>query len=103
VLVTESTPFGLHDLKLAVDVVKTLKIPFGIIINRWGLGDSRVEEYCETEGIPILLKIPNDRKIAELYSCGIPFIREMPGWNEKFLGVFEAIKLQLEGGEEART
>lgn len=103
VLVTESTPFGLHDLKLAVDVVKTLKIPFGIIINRWGLGDSRVEEYCETEGISILLKIPNDRKIAELYSKGITFIREMPGWNEKFLGVFEAIKLQLEGGEEART
>lgn len=103
VLVTESTPFGFHDLKLAIDVVRTLKIPFGIIINRWGLGDSRVEEYCKAEGIPVLLKIPNDLKIAELYSRGIPFVQEMPEWNEKFFGMFEAIKLQLAGIEEART
>ncbi|PAV10875.1 (4Fe-4S)-binding protein [Methanosarcina spelaei] len=103
VLVTESTPFGFHDLRLAVDVVRSLKVPFGVIINRWGLGDSRVEEYCKAEGIPILLKIPNDLKIAELYSRGIPFVREMPEWNEKFLGMFEAIKLQLADTEEART
>jgi len=103
VLVTESTPFGFHDLKLAIDIVRAIKIPFGVIINRWGLGDSRVEEYCKAEGISVLLKIPNDLKIAELYSRGIPFVREMPGWDEKFLGVFEAIKLQLAGIEEART
>jgi len=103
VLVTESTPFGFHDLRLAVDVVRAMKIPFGVVINRYGLGDSRVEEYCKAEGIPVLLKIPNDRKIAELYSRGIPFVREMPEWNEKFLGMFEAIKLQLTGKEEART
>ena len=70
VLVTESTPFGFHDLKLAIDVVKKVKIPFGVVINRYGLGDSKVEEYCKTEGIPVLLKIPNDRKIAELYFPG---------------------------------
>lgn len=103
VLVTESTLFGFHDLKLAVGVVRALKIPFGVIINRWGLGDSRVEEYCKAEGIPVLLKIPNDLRIAELYSRGIPFVREMPEWKEKFLGMFEAIKLQLAGVEEART
>lgn len=103
VLVTESTPFGFHDLRLAIDVVRSLKVPFGVIINRWGLGDSRVEEYCKAEGIPILLKIPNDLKIAELYSRGIPFVREMPEWNEKFLCMFEAIKLQLADTEEART
>jgi MinD superfamily P-loop ATPase len=103
VLVTESTPFGFHDLRLAIDVVKSIKVPFGVIINRWGLGDSRVEEYCKAEGIPVLLKIPNDLKIAELYSRGIPFVREMPEWNEKFLGMFEAIKLQLAGVEEAKT
>lgn len=101
VLVTESTPFGFHDLRLAVDIVAELKIPFGVIINRWGLGDSSVEDYCKAKGIPILLKIPNDRKIAELYSQGIPFVREMPGWNEKFLSVFEAIKIQLAGLEVA--
>jgi MinD superfamily P-loop ATPase len=102
VLVTESTPFGFHDLRLAVDVVRAIEIPFGVIINRYGLGDSSVEEYCKAEGIPVLLKIPNDRKIAELYSQGIPFVREMPEWNEKFLAMFEAIKLQLAGIEEAR-
>ena len=101
VLVTESTPFGFYDLRLAVDVVRAIKVPFGVIINRYGLGDSRVEEYCKAEGIPVLLKIPNDRKIAELYSKGIPFVREMPEWNERFLGVFEAIKFQLAGKEEA--
>lgn len=100
VLVTESTPFGFHDLKLAIDVLNTMKIPFGVIINRYGLGDSQVEDYCKTKGIPVLLKIPNDRKIAELYSRGIPFVREMPEWNEKFLGMFEAIKSQLAGGRE---
>ena len=103
VLVTEPTPFGLYDLKLAIDVVKMLKIPFGVVVNRYGLGDLKVEEYCETEGIPILLKIPNERKIAELYSQGIPFVREMPEWNEKFLCMFEAIKSQLSCGKEVRT
>ncbi|AKB83123.1 cell division ATPase MinD [Methanosarcina barkeri 3] len=103
VLVTESTPFGFHDLRLAVDVVRSLKVPFGVVINRWGLGDSRVEEYCKAEGISILLKIPNNLKIAELYSRGIPFVQEMPEWNEKFRGMFEAIKLQLADTEEART
>lgn len=103
VLVTESTPFGFHDLQLAIGVVRALNIPFGVIINRWGLGDSRVEEYCKVEGIPVLLKIPNDLRIAELYSCGIPFVQEMPEWKEQFLGMFEAIKLQLAGVEEART
>lgn len=103
VLVTESTPFGFHDLRLAVNVVRSLKVPFGVVINRWGLGDSRVEEYCKAEGIPILLRIPNYLKIAELYSRGIPFVREMPEWNEKFIGMFEAIKLQLADTEKART
>jgi len=103
VLVTESTPFGFHDLRLAVNVVRSLKVPFGLVINRWGLGDSRVEEYCKAEGIPILLRIPNYLKIAELYSRGTPFVREMPEWNEKFIGMFEAIKLQLADTEEART
>jgi MinD superfamily P-loop ATPase len=103
VLVTESTPFGFHDLKLAIDVVRAIKIPFGVIINRYGLGDSKVEDYCKAEGIPVLLKIPNDRKIAELYSRGIPFIREMPEWIEKFLYMFETIKSQLAGGKEEPT
>ncbi|MFX0094193.1 MAG: ATP-binding protein [Candidatus Hodarchaeota archaeon] len=95
ILVTEPTPFGLHDLKIAVKVVQTLKIPHGIIINRDGIGDDRIEEYCQEESIPILMKIPNDRKIAHFYSKGIPFSQEMPEWKEKFRELLEQIKQEL--------
>lgn len=91
ILVTEPTPFGLHDLELAVEVLRKMEIPFGVIINREGIGDQKVQEYYKEEGIPILLTIPVDRKIAELYSRGVPFVLEMPGWKEKFLDVFEHI------------
>jgi len=69
-LVTEPTPFGLHDLKLAIDTMYELKKNFGVIINRSGIGNDNVEFYCKHENIPIIAKIPNDRKIAELYSSG---------------------------------
>ncbi len=98
VLVTESTPFGFHDFKLALEAVKLTNIPFGVVINRDGLGDSRVEEFCRAEKVPVLLKIPNDRRIARLYSEGVPFVEEMPGWKEKFAGMFEAIKSKVDPG-----
>jgi len=91
VLVTEPTPFGLHDLELAVEVLRKMEISFGVIINREGIGDQTVQEYCREEGIPILLTIPMNRKIAELYSRGVPFVLKMPEWKEKFSGVFEHI------------
>ena len=99
VLVTESTPFGFNDLKLAIDVVRALEIPFGVIINRDGLGDSTVEEYCRAEGIPILLRIPNDMRIARLYSEGVPFVKEMPEFKEKFTAMFETIKASVLSGK----
>lgn len=92
ILVTESTPFGFHDFLLALEATRALKIPVGVIINRDGLGDSRVEDFCVAEGIPILLRIPNDRIIARFYSEGIPFVNEMPEWKEKFEDMFETIK-----------
>ncbi len=70
ILVTEPTPFGLHDLKLAVETMKKLDRPFGVVINRYGIGNKGVEEYCCNENIQILAKIPNDKKIAEQYSRG---------------------------------
>jgi MinD superfamily P-loop ATPase len=91
-LVTEPTPFGLHDLKIAVQVLKKMKIPFGVIINRAGVGDRKVYEYCEEERTPILLEIPFQRRIAELYSRGIPFSLEMPEWREKFQTLFSQIE-----------
>ena len=91
-LVTEPTPFGLNDLVLAVEVVRKLGIPCGVLINRVGVGDEEVERYCHREGIPILLKIPLDRRIASLYSKGIPLIEGMPRWREEFLRLFQDIK-----------
>ena len=91
ILVTEPTPFGLHDLKLAVEVVRHLNIPFGIIINREGVGDKNVEMYCRQEKIPVLMKIPHDEEIARLYSYGIPFATKIPGWSEMFIELFYLI------------
>jgi len=91
-LVTEPTPFGLNDLSLAVEVVRKLGITCGVVINRVGVGDEKVESYCHEQGIPILLKIPLDRKIATLYSKGIPLIQGMPEWRNAFLRLFQDIE-----------
>ena len=91
-LVTEPTPFGLHDLKAAVGVARALKLPISVIINRDGIGDDRVERYCEQEDIPIPLKIPFDRRIAFLYSHGTPFIDELSEWRERFIALYERLK-----------
>jgi MinD superfamily P-loop ATPase len=92
VLVTEPTPFGLHDLKIAVEVLRKVGIPFGVVINRAGIGDKKVYEYCKEENIRILLEIPYQRRIAELYSKGVPFSLEMPEWQEKFQALYNQIK-----------
>ena len=99
VLVTEPTPFGLHDLSMAVDVVQELEIPFGVIINRAGIGDEGVEEFCKKNDIPILLEIPFNRQIAELYSRGIPFVKEMPEWRKQFKDLYNHIVELIENGE----
>jgi MinD superfamily P-loop ATPase len=78
ILVTEPTPFGLHDLKLAIDTIRLLKINFGVVINRFGIGNDDVIDYCQRENIPTLAKIPNDRRIAELYSCGELIYKKIP-------------------------
>jgi len=91
VLVTEPTPFGLNDLVLAVETVRQLKISCGVVINRAGVGDGKVEEYCRRESIPILLTIPLDTKIARLYSNGITLVAGMPMWKNDFVRLFEKI------------
>jgi len=70
VLVTEPTPFGLNDLVLAVEMVRTMKIPFGVVINRSDIGDDAVKKYCRDQDIEILLELPHDRRVAEAYSKG---------------------------------
>jgi MinD superfamily P-loop ATPase len=91
-LVTEPTPFGLHDLKLAVGAVQILNIPLGLVINRSDLGDDKVREYAYQEDLPILMEIPFDRQIAEAYSKGEMLVDVMPKWKDKFLGLHEEIK-----------
>ena len=94
-LVTEPTPFGLHDLKLAVEVVRRMKLPFGVVINRDGVGDKRVELYCQQEEIPVLLKIPHNTRIASLYSDGQPFVNHMPELKKDFQGLLNRIKQEV--------
>ena len=78
ILVTEPTPFGLHDLKLAVETVRLLGKEFVVVLNRHGIGDDQVERYCETEGIELTARIPNSRYIAETYAAGKLLYREVP-------------------------
>jgi MinD superfamily P-loop ATPase len=92
VLVTEPTPFGLHDLRITVQVLRNMTIPFGVVINRAGIGDKKVYEYCREENIRILLEIPYQRKIARLYSRGAPFSLKMPEWKAKFQALHNEIR-----------
>jgi len=92
IMVTEPTPFGLNDLTLAVKTVKELKIPCGIVINRDGIGNSGVKEYCYRENLPILLTIPFDMEIARNYSRGITLVQGMSVWKGCFSMLFKEIQ-----------
>jgi MinD superfamily P-loop ATPase len=100
-LITEPTPFGLNDLILAVETVKELKVPCGVVINRAGVGNGKVEEYCLKENIPVLLIIPLDTEIARLYSKGITMVEGMPQWKERFMALFD--RIQEITGERSRS
>ena len=91
ILVTEPTPFGLNDLILAVEVLKKLKIPFGVVINRADIGDEKVERYCQDSKIPVLMCIPFDKEIAVAYSKGIPIVEVKPKYIQEFEKLFEKI------------
>jgi MinD superfamily P-loop ATPase len=88
VLVTEPTPFGLNDLILAVEVLRKMAIPFGVVINRADIGDAKVEGYCGKENIPILMKIPFKKEIAMSYSEGIPIVEKDPSYRDKFNNLY---------------
>jgi len=90
-LVTEPTPFGLNDLVLAVETVRQLGIPCGVVLNRAGVGDGKTEEYCSKENIPILLTIPLDTNIASFYSRGIPLVEGMPDYKQSFIELYKKI------------
>ena len=96
ILVTEPTPFGLHDLKLAVAALREMKMPFGVVVNRDGSGDDRVNEYCKTEGIELIAAIADSREVAELYSRGEVVYRR----NNAFTSGIDTVARWLEKGFE---
>jgi MinD superfamily P-loop ATPase len=102
-LVTEPTPFGLNDLVLAVGMVRSLGIPFGVVINRCDIGDAAVREYCAGEGIPVLLELAEDRRIAEAYSRGVPAVSAVPELAPLFRGLADRLAGLASGRSAAVT
>ncbi|AQQ71797.1 ParA-like protein [Limihaloglobus sulfuriphilus] len=100
-LVTEPTPFGLNDLELAVGMVRELKLPFAVAVNRSDIGDDSVVNYCQREDIEIMIKIPNDRKVAESYSRGILMVEAIPDYKQKFLKLYENVKRTVDNPKTA--
>ena len=90
-LVTEPTPFGLHDLRLAVQVAQELTIPTGVIINRDGVGDDGVDDFCRETGLPVLMRIPLDQRIAEGIARGTPLIHVFPEYVDQFRALYGQI------------
>lgn len=96
ILVTEPTPFGLHDLLLAVEVLKRLQIPFGVVLNKSDIGDQQVEKYCQENKIPILMSLPMDKEIAIAYSKGLPLIELGDRYKQKFISLFQNVNKEYE-------
>ena len=94
-LVTEPTPFGLYDLKLAVDMVRELKLPFGLIINKSGNNDYLIEEYASSENIEIITRILDDRRIAEAYSRGEIIVDAIPEYQEVFIPLLNLLESKV--------
>jgi len=95
VLVTEPTPFGLNDLALAVETVKMLGVPCGLVINRAGADSNKLDEFCLKERIPVLLTIPLSMEIARLCSKGIILVAGMPKWHKSFIMLYNQIQEQV--------
>lgn len=90
-LVTEPTPFGLHDLTLAVELVQKLELRAGVVINRADIGDNKVEAYCAKEGVPVLMRLPYDQKLAINYAQGVPAVGALPEYKQRFLQLYHDI------------
>jgi MinD superfamily P-loop ATPase len=105
-LVTEPTPFGLHDLKLAVELVRQLNLPFAVAVNRDGIGNRDVEKYCQAQKIDIAFRLPDDRCIAEAYSSGQMIVDISDNYRQQFLSVYdylERVKVRLNDAKRLRV
>jgi MinD superfamily P-loop ATPase len=96
-LVTEPTPFGLHDVRVAAQVAREeLGVPIGVVINREGVGDEGVDTFCAEAEIPILLRFPLDRRVAEAYADGVPMVEALPEYRRDFEQLFAKIDAQTQ-------
>lgn len=102
-LVTEPTPFGLHDLKLAVEMVRVLNQPFGVVINRADLGNGQVRDYCASQRIDVLLEIPDDRQLAEAYSRGVLACAALPQYDALFAELWDRLTTLKEGRQHSKS
>jgi len=92
VIVSEPTPFGVSDMKMVVEMLRNMNIDFGVIVNKAGLGDDEIYEYCDEENIEILQQIPFDLEIAKLYASGSILSHEIENYREKFELILNKIK-----------
>ncbi len=99
VLVTEPTPFGLNDLRLAVEMVRMLAIPLAVVINRVGVGDDRVAEFCRAEHIDVWAEIPDDRRIGEVYARGQLVCEALPEYGSLFGGLLDRAQQHAQTAE----
>lgn len=97
ILVTEPTPFGLFDLKLAVSALEELRIPHGVILNRADVGTRETRDYLTSKGIPLLMEIPFDRRIAEGYARGQSLIAVLPEWKAAFQRLADTLRARPNG------
>jgi MinD superfamily P-loop ATPase len=96
ILVTEPTPYGLHDLELSVEVVRdAMGLPVRVVVNRAGEGDDEVERYCAREGLPVLLRIPFDRRIAAALADGVPLVTAFPEYVEVFRTLLARLRQEV--------
>ncbi len=100
ILVTEPTPFGLHDLRLAVEITRKMSKKAVVVINRYGIGDTKTEDFCKKEQIPIIAKIPNSRKIAEIYSKGDLVYKQVPEFKNALIDIANFINTQKNKPQE---
>jgi len=103
ILVTDATPFGLNDLKLAIEVTRVMNLTFAVVVNRADLGTREVFNYCDTEGIQILAEIPDDRRIAEAYSKGRMIVDTLPEYRPLFEKLLKSIEADLLHNERQNT
>jgi MinD superfamily P-loop ATPase len=90
-LVTEPTPFGFHDLRMTFDVVRDMGIPFGLVVNKAGVGTRDVYDFCDEHDIPIHLEIPFRQDLAKTYAAGLMWIEHFPELMHSFSDLLDQL------------